>query len=310
MQGVHKAWLVQAALSKQAVGMLDWPGDSSHHPTKSQHKDLLGTCPASWCTGNCCCRGTAGLLHGHNWAQFHMHGKDSASKMCQVLPKCVTYVQNVSCTTRGALSTLPSRAGTKHSRKPSPWSPSMTKWHCWLNPGQQKAPSPPGAVHTSDTITRHKTVLDKWDQLIPTRHWGSLTCQSPSPGLHWFEKQTLLVQMHEENLQLNDCLISRTRVTLPGTLLLSQWLLLRKKAELCSLTAQAQVAGPVPLPRHSAPSNGPVTIWPALHCTRAALEKTSANFPRGKEFNNMAGDFPSISARAACKTAATKSRDE
>lgn len=57
-----------------------------------------------------------------------------------------------------------------------------------------------------------------------------------------------------------------------------------------------------------------MALWPpGHHCTGLGLLYKSHQqvyFPRGKEFNNMAGDFPSISARAACKTATTKSRNE
>lgn len=121
MQRVHKAWLVQAALSKQAVGMLDRPGDGSHHPTKSQHKDLLVTCPAFSHTGNCCCRWTAGLLHGHNWINFTCRVKT-------LLPKCVTYIQNVSCTAH--------RESSAHC--PAGQGPSTAEN---LHPGPQAGPS-------------------------------------------------------------------------------------------------------------------------------------------------------------------------
>lgn len=67
-------------------------------PPSHWDKDSLVTCPARPCTGNCCCRWTAGLLHGHDWVNFDMQGEDTTSKMCQVLPKCDTYIQNVSCT--------------------------------------------------------------------------------------------------------------------------------------------------------------------------------------------------------------------
>lgn len=77
-----------------------------------------------------------------------------------------------------------------------------------------------------------------------------------------------LFKLMRRTLQLNDCLISRTRVTLPGTLLLSQWLVLRKKPELCLPTAQAEQLGQSLLPAAQTLSTHG---WPCDHLAIAAL---------------------------------------
>lgn len=119
-----------------------WTGLVTASTHKESAQGLLVACPASWCTGNC--RWTQGSCMGMTELNF-------TGRVKTLLAKCVIYVQNASCTTHGEFSTLPSRAGPSTAENLHPGE-GRTKWHCWLSPGQQKAPSPSHCNQTRNCL--------------------------------------------------------------------------------------------------------------------------------------------------------------
>lgn len=92
-----------------------------------------------------------------------------------LLPKCAKYFQNVTCTSRmcHVLHTWRAQPVTQQGRdqarqKAFALIPRQDKVALLTEPWTTE--SPRRAVQTPHIVTRHKTALDKGDQLIPTRH--------------------------------------------------------------------------------------------------------------------------------------------
>lgn len=267
----------------------------------------------------CCCGSPARLPHVCAKGNFHMHSKD---KTCRTCPAWHT----------GSHS--PSRSGAGRTKAERPHLVPVQVWglpswgeHNWSRLWQE-GPSglqPGSANPATATVTQKLPWTNHWGQLVTPK--GGLECSSPSWRMAsvWKPNTPCSHGLGELCSLITASLVRQgSQPQHPSSYHrppLAQWLLLTAEERPQSSTSQDTngAAGPMsPGPCCPTPSlqhpQGPVIIWALLCCNGFALEKLlQVIFPEARSLlkwkTNVATDFRSVSARAACKTALCSSTD-